>query len=695
MFDKNLLKFHKYGAGNAKLKIKARDSYRWLEKIETPKVKEWVRRQNNHTRSILDKISARNSVKKRLERLFQAGEIGVPIPKKNRFFFTKRGGSDELEVLYVQDGLKGNPKILINPNRFPKNKKAVLRTWHPSANGKFLAYCLSKFGNDQSNVHVLNVDTGKKLPDFIPSNVYPALYSPIKWAADNKGFWYTRSHNAAPENEKKMHQKVYFHRLGESYKNDTLFFGETIAKEDIPSVEISDDSRYLLLMIYKLSTKKERTELYLFDSLNPKSKFIPIIKNLDGLFFGQIHKNKIYILTNYGAPLWKIMSIDINKRNHGIKRLETVIPEGKYRLEKFKCVGENLFIETLENAHSVLKYYRLNGIFISKIKLPTIGSITSMTGKEDGNSLFFGFTSFLVPHNIYHFDLKSGKLKIFKKTNININVDSFNVSQRWCKSGDNTKIPIFVIHKKNIKLNGDNPAILYGYGGFDTSLTPHFYQGAIPFLETGGIYATANVRGGGEFGEKWHKEGALYKKQNSFTDFISAAKWLADHNYTNQNKLGIFGWSNGGLLVGAAITQQPRLFKAAIIGAPVLDMLRYHLFFGGRQWIAEYGNPEKRKMFKYLLSYSPYHNVKNGENYPAALIVAAYNDDRVHPMHAFKMAAKLQEANASSNPIILRTEINAGHSGAATKSKTVDLETDIWSFIFARLGINIKQTKRR
>lgn len=690
-----MLKFKKNSTGKANLKIKTRDPFQWLEKIDDQKVKKWVNRQNTRARLILDKISARNSVKKRLERLFQAGEIGVPTPKKNRLFFTARGDSDELEVLYVQDGLAGKPKILINPNRFPKNKKAVLRTWHPSADGKFLAYCLSKFGNDQSDVHILDVDTGKKLPDFIPSDAYPALYGPIKWAADNKGFWYTRGHNAAPKHEKKMHQKVYFHRLGENYKNDALVFGETIAKEDIPFAEISDDGRYLLIMVYKLSTKKERTELHLFDSLNTKNKFIPIIKNLDGLFFGQIHKNKIYILTNYGAPLWKIISIDISKRDYVIKRWETVIPEGKYRLEKFKCVGENLFVETLENAHSVLKYYQLSGALISKINLPTIGSITSMTGEENGNLFFFGFASFLVPRNIYYFDLKSGKLKIFKKINININANSFNVSQRWYKSSDGAKIPIFLIHKKNIKLNGSNPTILFGYGGFNISLTPHFYHGVIPFLENNGVYAIANIRGGGEFGEKWHKEGALFKKQNSFTDFISAAKWLIDNNYTNQNKLGIFGWSNGGLLVGAAITQQPQLFKAAIIGAPVLDMLRYHIFFGGRQWIAEYGNPEKRKMFKYLLSYSPYHNVKNGENYPAILIAAAYNDDRVHPMHAFKMAAKLREANAASNPIILRTEINAGHSGAATKSKTVELETDIWSFIFAQLGINIGKTKRR
>lgn len=681
---------------NKTLKIKTTDNihgidildpYRWLEKADNPKVKNWVNQQNNRTHLTLSEISSRNKIKKRLEKIFKVDSFSVPVSRNDYIFFTKRKKTDNLEILYVQEGLHGTPKVLIDPNKLSKDKTTVLRKWQPSHDGKLIAYSLSDSANDQSSVHVLDVEKNTKLSDIIPAEVYPALYSPIEWSCDNKGFWYTRGDIKSPKNEKKFNQKIFYHQLGNDFKNDEIVFGKIIAKEDIPSLQTSHDGRYLLVSVHKFSTTKEKTELYLYDTTNKDKGFIPVIKGKDAMFFGILHRGIIYILTNHHAPLWKIMAVDIGKNNLKINDWDMIIPEAEYKIENFEISGNKLFIETLENCHSTLKYYRLDGHFIKKILLPNIGSLTAINTEKEGDNLFFGFSSFLIPHFIYCFNLTQERLTIFKKEKNCFDSSQYTVKQVWCASKDKTKTPLFIVHKKEIVLNGENPLLLYGYGGFGISIVPYFNKNIIPFIESGGIYAIANIRGGGEFGEKWHKSGVGQKKQKVFDDFISSAEWLIKNRYTNSNKIGAIGWSNGGLLVGAMVTQKPDLFKVAIIGAPVLDMLRYHLFFGGRLWILEYGNIENKKMFKYLLSYSPYHNVKNDVRYPATLLVTANNDDRVHPMHAYKMAAKLQELNISPNPIILRTETKAGHGGAVSIYRLIEQETDILSFLFCHLGI--------
>lgn len=662
------------------------DPYRWLED-DGKDTTRWIKEQNKYTRSFLDKIIVKKRLKQQLKKLYQIDSVGIPVPRGNRYFFIERKGSQDLAILYVQEGLNGKPRILIDQNKLSKDKTTVIKGWSPSWDGKLLAYSLSEASNDQASIYVMDVDTGKNLPDVIPGDLYPGWH--VTWNPHNTGFWYTHRHLSAPKGEEKYHQKLYFHNLGTDFKDDPLIFGENLAKEDSPGAQISKDGRHLLVTVYFSSSKKEKTEIYYKDINDIQADFVTLVKGIDALFYGSVYKDNIFIITNYKAPNWEIMSLNVKDVKKGIKAWKTVIPENKkYVLDSYKIVKDNLFIEVLEDAHSLLKLYTLNGKFTKDIPLPSIGTVGGFTGEQDGEELFYSFSSYLVPNIIYRYDLQSKQSKEFKKVKIDFNEKLFTVKQLWYSSKDATKVPMFVVHKKNLKLNGDNPTLLYGYGGFNISTTPGFDRTIIPFLEDGGIWVDTILRGGGEYGERWHKAGMKNKKQNVFDDFIAGAEYLIKNKYTNRNKLAIFGWSNGGLLAGAAIIQRPDLFKAAVIGAPVLDMLRYHLFHGARHWIQEYGSAENKSEFKYLLEYSPYYNVKKGDKYPAVLILTTDKDDRVHPMHAFKMAAKLQEANGSNNPILIRIEIQAGHSGAAPVYKFVEQNADMWSFVYWQLGIS-------
>ncbi len=665
--------------------ISITDSYRYLEG-EDKKTSRWIKEQNKYTKSQIDEIPVKKRLKQQLSKLYKIDSFGIPVPRGDRYFFMDRKGSEDLGVLYIQEGLKGKLKVLIDQNKLSKDKTTVIKNWSPSWDGKLLAYSLSEASNDQASIYVMDVDTGEKLTDVIPGELYPSRG--VTWKPDNSGFWYTHRHPSAPKGEEKFHQKLYFHNLGSDFKDDPLIFGGDLAKEDTPSTQVSKDGRFLLITIYCSSSEKEKTELYIKDLNDLRADFIPVVKDKDFLFFGSIYKDTIFIVTNYEAPKWKIMSFKIKDAALGIKAWKTVIPEGKkYIVNRYEIVQDYLFVETLEDVHSLLKIYNLNGKFLKEISLPLIGSIDVLIGEEDGKELFFNFSSYLIPNTIYRYDIKSKRSSEFKKVKLSLDDKLYVVKQVWYSSKDGTKISMFIVHNKDLKLNGDNPTLLYGYGGFNINITPGFNRTIIPFLEDGGIYAETILRGGGEFGEKWHKAGMKNKKQNVFDDYIAAGEYLTKNKYTNPNKLALFGWSNGGLLVGATITQRPDLAKVAIIGAPVLDMLRYHLFHGGRHWIQEYGSAEYKSEFKYLLKYSPYHNVKEGEKYPSVLILTADKDDRVHPMHAFKMAARLQEANGSDNPILIRIEAKAGHSGAAPIYKFVDQYSDMYSFIYWQLGM--------
>jgi len=669
--------------------IQVPDPYRWLEANGEPEVQAWLAEQADYTESYFARIPFRAQLRDELKRLFSLDTVGIPVPRRGRYFFTERKGDQDMAVLYVQDGLDGTPRPLVDPNTLSQDKTITLRKWSPSRDGRLLAYCLSKAGNDQADIRVLDVDTGKDLPDYIPDDVYPAVYSPIRWNADGSGFWYTKRAPEVPASEGKFFQRVYFHALGTDWEQDPLVFGRELGKEDIPVIELSGDGRYVLATVFGFSGGQESVTLFLQDRESADQGFVPIVPRISGIkFHGQLHRNKIYILTNHEAPRWKLMVIGVNEALAG-GTPTTLIPESQDTLEWHILVGEYLFTASLENAHSVFRQYRFDGSYVREIPLPTIGTINGISREPEGTELFFEFMSFAVPPTVYRADLVSGEIRVFKKMEAGFDTDAVETEQVWYRSKDGTRVPMFLIYKKGLVRNGANPTVLYGYGGFEGSLTPPFMKSIVPFMMRGGIFAIANLRGGGEFGKVWHEAGMRKSKQNVFDDFAAAAEWLVANGYTCRNRLAIYGGSNGGLLVTATITQQPNLVKAAIAEVPVTDMIRYHLFFGGRHWIPDYGDPDDPDMFSYLLGYSPYHNVRNGEQYPATLIMTSDSDDRVHPMHSYKMVARLQEANASGNPILLRVERKAGHGGASAISKLIEEQAELWSFVFDQLNVNI------
>ncbi|MDO8536709.1 MAG: prolyl oligopeptidase family serine peptidase, partial [bacterium] len=509
------------------------------------------------------------------------------------------------------------------------------------------------------------------------------------WSHDPSGFWYVRRDPNAPNNgEEKFYQRIFYHKLGGDPKSDKVVFGEGRGKTDYLSAQISEDGRWLLVSAYITTGEKPRNELYLKDLQNPGSEFVTVVEGKDAVFGARFHRGVIYILTNHKAPHWKIMSVPVERASEGLGSWRTVIPEGGAITKNFLLVRDRLFVTTLENVHTVLREYMLDGSLRREVPLPSLGTISDITGEGEGSEVFFGFTSFMIPHNVYRLEPEKGVISLFKKAEGDINEADFEVEQKWYPSKDGTKVPMFIVSKKGLRRNGKNPTMLYGYGGFNIPIEPSFANTIIPFLEAGGIYVVANIRGGSEFGEKWHEGGMRKNKQNVFDDFIAAAEFLISEKYTSKEKLAIFGWSNGGLLTGACLTQRPDLYKAVVIGNPVLDMIRYHLFDGGRLWTPDYGSAEEPDMVPYLLSYSPYHNVKEEAKYPATLILTSDSDDRVHPGQAYKTAARLQGANTSQNPILLLVETKAGHGGAVAIPAVIEQFSDIWSFVFWQLGIS-------
>lgn len=670
--------------------VEVRDSYRWLEDIESKRVSRWLDEQNVYTRSTLDKLPHRDELQNEFKKLFYEETVVFPHPRNGRYFYQKRLPNEDLSVLYVREGLHGEPRVLVDPNELSREAgyPINLTDYSVSKDGKFVSYCLSESANDQSTLYFLNVDTGEKLADTIPARLYPSSGS---WSRDNSGLWYTRRKEEVPEGEEKFHRKVYYHRFGTDYAEDELIFGNDLAKEDIPSAYETHDGQYVILSVFIYSEEHYRSELYLRTVDEPEQGFVPIVKNIRGndaiYFCADIHRGYVYITTNYEAPRWKVMRVAVSDISRGMNVWEEVIGESDGVIESISLVRDSLFVQTLENVHSVLREYSCEGALKREIPFPTIGSGGYISAEPEGNEAFFSFTSFVFPTATYRIDLNTDEVSLFDQAKVNMDIDDIETQQAWFTSKDGTRVPMFLICRKDVEQTGVTPTLLYGYGGFNVSLTPSFEKSILPFVRRGGIYAVANIRGGNEFGEEWHKAGTKNQKQNVFDDFIAAAEWLIANNYTDSNHLAIEGRSNGGLLVGAVMTQRPELVKAVIMTVPVADMLRYHLFHGGRHWIPDYGSAEDPDMVPYLLGYSPYHNVRNETAYPATMVVTSDKDDRVHPGQAFKMAARLQEANASIGPILLRVERRAGHGGAADISRYIKSAVDEWSFLFWQLGI--------
>lgn len=657
------------------------DPYLWLEDGASERVRRWTEEQNAWTRAHLERVPGRDKIKARLSELLAIGTIGAPVPRKGRLFYVRREGRQNQAVLYVRDGLRGKERVLVDPNLLAADGTVALDWWYPSPDGKLLAYGLSQSGDERSTLYVLDVEMGRKLADVIPHT----RAASVAWLPDGSGFFYTRFPvpGSVPRGEENYHRRVFFHRLGTDPRNDEEVYRREERPSEWPSVEISRDGRWLLVSVGR---GWAANDLYIRDLSRREAKFVPVAEGRDAIFDGAVVDGKLYIRTTEGAARGRIFVTEA--ANPTRENWREIVPESSTTIESFAIIGGRLFINGLERATSRLTVRALDGQLIDEVKLPTLGSISGLFGEEDGTEAFFGFSSFAFPPAVFRYDLQRRQTDEWERVAAaGVDPRSIEVRQIFYPSKDGTRVSMFLVHRRDVGFDGDRPTLLYGYGGFNVSLTPAFNRGLYLWLERGGVYAVANLRGGGEYGEEWHRAGMLDRKQNVFDDFIAAAEYLVREKVTNPKRLAIQGGSNGGLLVAAALTQRPELFRAVVCQVPLTDMLRYHRFLIAKLWIPEYGSADDPQQFEFLYAYSPYHRVRKGTKYPAVLITTAESDTRVDPLHARKFAAALQAANASSNPVLLRTETKAGHGAGKPLAKQIEEATDVWSFLFWQLGV--------
>jgi prolyl oligopeptidase len=661
------------------------DPYRWLEDAESTEVKEWVARQNALTRQVLDAVPGHEVITARLDALLDVGSIGTPAPRKGRYFYTRREGKQNQPVLYVRQGLRGPDRPLVDVNALAADGTVALDWWYPSRDGRLLAYGLSEHGSEQSTLHVRDVLTGADLPDTITRTRACSL----AWLPDGSGFYYTRYPEAGtvPAGEENYHRHLYRHALGTDPATDPVVFGIGRPAEDWADARLSPGGRWLVVTESK---GWSRTEVYLRDLHDPQGDFRPLMEGVEALFHVTVRDDRFYVHTNEGAPRYRLFRVDPLRPDRA--DWKEVIPEGEDVLEGVAVIGDVLVADYMSRASSRLRLFEHSGTLLHEVPLPVLGTLAGLGGEWDGDEFLFGFQSFTVPASIYHVDLKTlpGPVNpvLWDRVAVNIDLDNYTVEQAEYPSMDGTPVTMFLAYRKGLMKDGNNPTLLYGYGGFNISLTPLFSSTRFVFLERGGLLAVANLRGGGEYGETWHQAGMLGNKQHVFDDFLAAAGWLIDQSYTGPEHLVAQGGSNGGLLVGAALTQRPDLFRAVVCQVPLLDMVRYHRFLIARLWVPEYGSADDREQFCWLYSYSPYRRVRDGERYPAVLLATAESDTRVDALHARKMTARLQAASASGQPILLRLEPKAGHGAGKPRSKVLEELSDVWSFVFWQLGLS-------
>ncbi len=660
------------------------DNYRWLEKADSPETQKWVAEENAYTRALLDPLPGRAGIQKRLTELLSIGNVTAPVIAGKHYFYTRREGLQNQPVLYVRDSLNGPDRVLVDANSLSSDGTIALDWFEASDNGKYVAYGTSPSGSEMSTLHVIETKTGTVLPDTIERT----RAASIAWLHDNSGFYYTRYPNKGdvPAGQEVYNRHIYFHLLGSPVESDNLIFGEGRDPEDWPGVSLSNDGRWLLINVSEGWTK---SELFLMDLKSDKAA-IRLTTGKNFLYSADVYDGKVYITTNEDAPRYRVFVTEAG--NFDREAWKEIIPQSDAVLQGAAVFGGKLFAQYEQNASSQLKVLDLEGKKLNDLALPAIGSIYSSGGRWNRDEVFYGFQSFTFAPSIYRYDLKDGSTSLWTKVDApSIDASAYDVAQEWFQSKDGTRVPMFVVHKKGLPKNGKNPTLLTAYGGFNVSLTPTFSRTAYLWMEHGGIYAVANLRGGAEFGEDWHRAGMLDKKQNVFEDMIAAAQHLISEKYTDKHHLAIQGGSNGGLLMGAMITQRPDLFRAVVCQVPLLDMLHYQDFQIAKLWIPEYGTAENPEQFKWLYAYSPYHHVKAGVEYPAILFMTADTDTRVDPMHAKKMTALMQAAaaNGSSHtrPILLRIESKAGHGAGKPVTKQIEEFTDVYSFLFWQLGV--------
>jgi prolyl oligopeptidase len=658
------------------------DYYRWLEDPESKKTQSWVAAENKITQSYLQTFKGREKIKERLTELWNYPKYSVPTKEGNRYFFYKNDGLQNQSALFMQETLKSEAILILDPNKLSKDGTVALSTQKFNKDGTLLAYGLSQSGSDRQEIKVRNIDTGKDYEEVIKW----CKFAGIAWKHDNSGFYYNRypEPGTVATEDLSNYSQVYWHKLGTDQSMDKLVYEDPKRKELGFFPFTSDDGKYLLIHVYN-GTASEN-QLY-YREVESNGPFIKLLDKEDASYeYIDNDGSTFFIKTNLDAPRERIVAIDIKHPEQ--KNWKELIPEHEDVISSVSIINNQFVIAYMHNAHHLIKIHSLDGKFVREVALPTLGSIEGLSGKREDQEMFIKFTSFTYPSNIFRYDFKSGKLENFRDSEINFDPSAYETKQVFYPSKDGTKVSMFITYKKGIKLDGNNPTFLYGYGGFNVNLTPSFSISRLVWLENGGIFALANLRGGGEYGEDWHKAGMLEKKQNVFNDFIAAGEWLIREKYTNHSKLAINGGSNGGLLVAASMVQRPDLFGAVICSVPVIDMLRYHKFTVGRYWIPEYGNAEANaEHFKFMYAYSPLHNIKKGVSYPPTLITTADTDDRVVPAHGKKFAAALQEANKGENPILIRVEMKAGHGAGKPTSKVIDEQADIYAFLFKTFGI--------
>jgi prolyl oligopeptidase len=661
---------------------KVADPYRWLEDDKSTETTKWVAAQNAVTFGYLEKIPFRETLRKRLTEIYNYPRYSSPMRAGEYYFFNKNDGLQNQSVIYVQKGLDGQPEVFIDPNKLSADGTVRIQLIGFSGNKKYAAISRGEAGSDWTETHVMEIASKKELPDRIRW----VKFGGAAWMGD--GFFYAGYSKPAAGTEltaKNEYEKVFYHKLGDPQENDRLVFEDKQHPLRYYGIGTTEDEKYAFLTI---SEGTSGNELYWKDLRKVQGPFQPLISGFDNDSSPvEAVGDKFLVYTNIDAPQYKVVLVDPQKPAK--EHWQTIIPEKPEVLSSASTAGGQLFCQYLKDANTRIYQHGLDGKLVREIPLPELGTAGGFEGWRDDRILFYTFTSFTFPSNIYKYEIATGKSDVFRKSEVKFTPGDYEVKQVFYESKDKTKVPMFIVAKKGMALDGKNPCYLTGYGGFNISTQPAFSPALIPLLENGCIYAEPNLRGGGEYGETWHKAGMLQNKQNVFDDFIAAAQYLIDARYTSKDKLAIAGASNGGLLVGAAMTQRPELFKVALPAVGVMDMLRFHKFTVGWGWAVEYGSSDKEKDFKILHAYSPLHNLRNGVEYPATLVMSADHDDRVVPAHSFKFIATLQEKQAGDNPVLIRIETRSGH-GASNVTKAIDQTADSYAFFFFNVGLSVK-----
>ena len=669
---------------------KVADPYRWLEDDNSAETKAWVEAENKVTFGYLEEIPARAKIKSRLTRLWDYEKYGVPFREGGRYFYSKNDGLQNQSVIYTADRLESGPRVLIDPNKLSADGTVALAGYGISDDGRYMAYGISDAGSDWVTYRVRDIASTQDTSDEIRW----VKFSGASWTPDGKGFYYSR-YDAPDENTKLMQanyfHKLYYHQLGTPQSQDVLVYERPDEKEWGFAGNVTDDGRYLIITVWKGTEQKNRVFYKDLRDHNAEG-VVELLNDFDAEYNFIDNDGPIFFFqTDLNAPRGRVIAI--NTRQPAKEDWSELIPESKATLQGVSLVGDRFICSYLKDAYSEIKLYDLAGRFQRDVKLPGLGSAGGFGGKRGDTETFYSYTSFATPATVYRYDIASGTSTVFKQPTVDFNPDDYETKQIFYSSKDGTQIPMFITHKKGLALDGNNPTYLYGYGGFKASMTPFFSVSNVVWMEMGGVYAMANLRGGGEYGQDWHDAGRLKNKQNVFDDFIAAGEWLIANKYTRSEKLAIGGGSNGGLLVGACMTQRPDLFGAALPAVGVMDMLRFHKFTIGWAWKSDYGCSEDADDFKTQFAYSPLHNIKPGKSYPATLVTTADHDDRVVPAHSFKFAAALQEAQAGKAPVLIRIETRAGHGAGKPTTKIIEEQADKWGFLVRTLGMDDSQIK--